>query len=135
MCAPCLEGVYKVRESVGEEYQAVKSEKGISWLWSVDKNITRKKGLGKQYHISYNIKAVGKNIKWGRGKGDGTFGEDLTKILKMGVGEEYQVIGNFLQPWCLMSDWLDSTSIPSTVASIRDSSSPAAATPKRRVIH
>ena len=28
------------------------------------------KGIGKQYHLRYNIKAVGKNIKWVREEGD-----------------------------------------------------------------
>ena len=26
---------------------------------------------GKRHHLPYNIKAVGKNIKWGRGEGEG----------------------------------------------------------------
>ena len=34
-----------------------------------------KKGKGKQYLLSYNIKAVGKNIKCGRGEGNRNFGE------------------------------------------------------------
>ena len=29
---------------------------------------------GKQYHLTYIIKAVGKNIKWGRGEGDEKMG-------------------------------------------------------------
>ena len=33
-----------------------------------------KKGKGKQCHLPYNIKAVGKNIKWVKGEGDQNFG-------------------------------------------------------------
>ena len=43
----------------------------------VGKNIKCiKRGKGKRYHLPLNIKAVGKNIKWGREKGDGNFGEE-----------------------------------------------------------
>ena len=31
--------------------------------------------MGKQYHLSFKVKAVGKNIKWGIGEGYGDFGE------------------------------------------------------------
>ena len=31
---------------------------------------------GKQNHLPYIIKAVGKNIKWGRGERDGNLGEE-----------------------------------------------------------
>ena len=58
-------------------------------------SIVRKNEKGKQYH-PYNIWVVGKNIKWGRGEGDGNF-EKKMKI-KSGVGEEYQVVWNFIQP-------------------------------------
>ena len=34
-----------------------------------------KKGKGNQYHLSYNIEAIGKNIKWGKGE-DANFGEE-----------------------------------------------------------
>ena len=34
-------------------------------------NIIWKKGKGKQYHLPYNIKTIGKNIKWDREDGDG----------------------------------------------------------------
>ena len=41
------------------------------------KNIPGKKNRkGKQYHLPYNSKAVAENIEWGRGKGDGNFGEE-----------------------------------------------------------
>ena len=39
--------------------------------------------MGKQYHLPFNIKGVGKNIKWGKGEGDGNFGK---KIKKLGSG-------------------------------------------------
>ena len=32
-----------------------------------------KKGMGKQYHPPYNVEAVGKNIKLGKGEGNGKF--------------------------------------------------------------
>ena len=55
-----------------------------------------RKGKGKQYHISYNIEAVGKNIKWGKGKGMEISAKKI-KILKNGW-EEYHIIGNFIHP-------------------------------------
>ena len=39
-----------------------------------------KKGIRKQYHLPYNINAVGKNIKWGRGEGVGNYGEENQKF-------------------------------------------------------
>ena len=47
-----------------EEYQVVKRGKEYQSCGE-----EYKKGQGKQYHLSYNIEAVGKNIKWGKGKG------------------------------------------------------------------
>ena len=47
-----------------------------------------KKGNGKQYHPLYNIKAVGKNIKWAKGEGDGIFGK---KIKKWGWGNKIKL--------------------------------------------
>ena len=29
----------------------------------------KKKGIGKQYHLLYNVEAVGKKINWGKGEG------------------------------------------------------------------
>ena len=42
--------------------------------------------IPKQYHLSYNNKAVGKNIKWGRGEGDGNFGEENVDFKTWGWG-------------------------------------------------
>ena len=56
-----------------------------------------KKENGNQYYHPFKIKAVGKNIRWGRGEGDGNFGKKFT-IEKNGGGEEYQVAGNFIFP-------------------------------------
>ena len=58
-------------KSAGEEYQFVKREGNIV---AVGKIITWKNG--KQCHLPFNIEAVGKNIKWGRWKEDGNFGEE-----------------------------------------------------------
>ena len=63
----------------GEEYNVEKSEKV------------------KQYHLPFNVKAVGKNIKWGRGEVDGNLGEKI-KIKNKRDGEEYQVVGHFIHP-------------------------------------
>ena len=52
---------------------------------AVGKNITWKKG---RYNLSYDIKAVEKNIKWGRGAGDRNFVEE-NQDKKNGDGEEY----------------------------------------------
>ena len=62
-------GVYKVPYCWGR-ISSCEERKGISCLWG---RITWKKGKRKQ---GYNIKAVGKNVKWGRGEGDGNFGEE-----------------------------------------------------------
>ena len=55
---------------------------------SVGKNIMLKKGKGKQYHLPYNIEAVGKNIEWLKGK-------DISikniKIFKMRVGKNIKL--------------------------------------------
>ena len=51
------------------------------------KNITWKKGKEKQYHLPYNIKAVGKDIKWGRGEWDGHFRAENQDFKNMGVGK------------------------------------------------
>ena len=53
---------------------------------AMGKNITWKRGRGKQYHLPYIVESVGKNIKWGRGDWDGNF------------GDENQVVGNFIYP-------------------------------------
>ena len=44
------------------------------WLWR--RIWCGKKGKGKQYHLSYNIKAVGKDIKWGKGERHKICGEE-----------------------------------------------------------
>ena len=53
-------------KSAGEEYQVVK--RGREYYGCGEKYNVDKFGKGKQYHLSYNIEAVGKNIKWGRGQ-------------------------------------------------------------------
>ena len=69
-----LIGIYKVPgphpgggkfiKSVREEYQVCRGEGSIK---VVRKNIKlKKKNNGKKYILRFNIKAVGKNIKWGR---------------------------------------------------------------------
>ena len=47
--------------------------KGISWLW---RRILRGK-KGKHYYFPYNIRGVGKNIKWGEGEGNGNLGKKI----------------------------------------------------------
>ena len=59
--------MYKVPYKVGEEYQVCwgrvsSCEEGN--IMAAGKIIMWKKGKGKQYHLPYNIEAVGKNIKW-----------------------------------------------------------------------
>ena len=61
---------------------------------AVGKNITwkiQKRGQGKQYHLHYNIEAVGNNIKGGRGEEHGKREDNF------GCGEKYQVVGKFIQ--------------------------------------
>ena len=41
----------------------------------------KRRKKGKQYYLSYDIEAVGKNIKWGKGKGTEISGEKI-KMLK-----------------------------------------------------
>ena len=61
-------------------------------------NIKReKKSKEKRYHLPYDIEAVGKNIKWG--KGGRNFYEGNIDIDKNGGGAEYQAVGNFIHPW------------------------------------
>ena len=55
----------------------------------------KKKGKGKQYHISYKIKTVGKNINLG--KGIELFGKKMM-IKKNWDGEEYQVVRELYTP-------------------------------------
>ena len=49
-----------------------------------------KKGKGKQ-NLPYDVNAVGKNIKWGRGEGDGNFVEKIKIYIEMGVGKNIKL--------------------------------------------
>ena len=63
--------------------------KEISWLWG---RIYRgQKGRMKQYPLPFDIEAVGKNIKWSKGRGK-------KSRFQNGGGEEYQVVENFIHP-------------------------------------
>ena len=42
-----------------------------------------------EINLSYNFKAVGKNIKWGRGEGDANLGAENQDLKKNMGGEEY----------------------------------------------
>ena len=55
---------------------------------AVGKNITFKKGKGKKYRLPYDKKAVGKNIMWARGNGDGNFWEQNQDFFCKGGGKE-----------------------------------------------
>ena len=57
---------------------------------AVGKNITRKKGKGKQYYFSFHFEAVGKNIKWEKEEGDVHFGEKNLD-LKIVVGKHIKL--------------------------------------------
>ena len=48
---------------------------GKNISWTIFSTLYKEKG--KRYHLLYNIEAVGKNIKAGRGEGDGQFGKEL----------------------------------------------------------
>ena len=50
---------------IGKEYQTVEMGRNIM---AVGKNITWKKGKGKQNHFPCNIEAIEKNIKLGKGE-------------------------------------------------------------------
>ena len=70
-------------KSDGEEYQVVKRDENNMGMV---KSIAWKKGKGEEYNIPHDIQAVGKNIKCGRGEGDGNFwgeNKDLKKIFNM----------------------------------------------------
>ena len=58
------------------------------------KNIKLWKG-GREYII---LRLLGRISSWEEGKGTEIFGKKI-KILKNGVGEEYQCVGNFIHPW------------------------------------
>ena len=61
-----------------------------------------KKGKRKQYHLSYDITALGKDIKLGRisscEEGQKIWGRK-SRLREMAQGEEYQVVGNFKHPF------------------------------------
>ena len=65
---------------------------------AVRKNIPLKKGEGKQYHLPYDIKAVCKNIKWGRAEGDRNFVEKNQDLKKNGVGKNIKLKGTLYIP-------------------------------------
>ena len=59
---------------------------------AVGKNITWKKGEGKQYHLPFNIEAVeGRISSEKEGKETESFGKKI-KILNNGDGDEYEVV-------------------------------------------
>ena len=60
----------------------IKLLRGEGNVKSVGKNITWKKGKGKQYLLPFHIKAVGKYIKLGRkrGKGSEELGKKITRF-------------------------------------------------------
>ena len=60
-------GEGKFIQSIGKEYKVV--ARGREYHDFGDEYKVKKKGKRKQYHLLYNIKAVGKNIKLGRGEG------------------------------------------------------------------
>ena len=81
-----------VVKSVGEEYKVAKRGReyhGCGEEYNVEK--------GRQYHLLYNIEAVGKRLSGEKEKGTEISGEKK-EILKIGGGEVNQVIGNFIQP-------------------------------------
>ena len=62
------------------------------------KNISWKKGKGKQYHLSYNIGAVREEYPvGGKGEGDGNFGEK-SSLSRMGVGKNIKLEGTIYTP-------------------------------------
>ena len=61
------------------------------------KNITSKKGKSKQYHLPFDIKAVGKYIKRGRGEGGLKIRRRKSRLKNWGW-EKNQVVGNFIHP-------------------------------------
>ena len=58
---------------------------------TVGKNITYNKGKVKARSSALNIMAVGRNIKWGRGEGDGNFEEENQDFKTMGVGKNIKL--------------------------------------------
>ena len=68
---------------------------------AVGKNIIGKKGEGKLYHLTYNIEAVRKNIKWGRGEGN-----ENQDFINIGMGKNIK----FIHPW------LDNAEVSALVA-------------------
>ena len=58
-----------------------------------------KKGRNVIFRIILTIRAVGKNINWGRGKADENFGEENQDFKKnWWLGIIYRVVQNFLRP-------------------------------------
>ena len=67
-------------KSIREKYQVVK--RGREYHGCGEEYNVEKKRKGKQYHLSYNIWAFGKNIKWEKREGDGNFGEENQDLKK-----------------------------------------------------
>ena len=82
-------------KSVWEEYQVWKRGKVLSKVCS---GREYGKGKGKKHHLPLNIKAVGKNIRWGkRGRGNENL-EQKIKIKKMKVEKNIKLLGTIYTP-------------------------------------
>ena len=53
------------------------------------------RNMEKREHYHYNIEAVGKNIKWEKGGGDGQFGAENQVLKKWDEGVGW----HFIHPW------------------------------------
>ena len=58
---------------------------------ALGKKIKRKREKKKQCHLPYNIKAVGKNIKWGGGEGDGKLVNENQDFKNTEVGKNVKL--------------------------------------------
>ena len=72
-------------KSVGEEYKVVK--RGMEYH-GFEEEYNVEKGKVISSSLPFNIDAVGKKIKWGRGEGDGNFGEENKDHKKWGWGRK-----------------------------------------------
>ena len=72
---------------MGEEYQVVKRRRDYHGCVVCTLG---KEGKGKEY-LHFYIKTVGKNIKLGRGEGNGNFGELILNKIKLGLGKNIKL--------------------------------------------
>ena len=89
----CRKFLVPLPQPLREEYQVVKKERGYHGCGE-DYNVKKVRGSNIIFPGIF-IMAVGKDIKWGKREGSGTFWEENKGFEKERSGEEYQAVRNF----------------------------------------